>query len=344
MQEQYQNWLNAIEQSEMPEYKKQVYSGTVLALSETGAPVIFNPQHLALLIGIDHGMLKRMYYARDKFYRTYTIKKRSGGERLIEAPYPSLKMVQRWILDNILMPTAIIHPSSVGFTRGKTIVNNAIPHLGADVLLKMDIKDFFPSITEESVVQYFGALGYDTSLSRTLAYLCCKDGRLPQGAPTSPLLSNAIYRKMDMDLARLAYQEDLRYTRYADDLTFSGSRIPIPMIRSITSTVKSYNLRVNQEKTRRSGKASRKIITGVSISSGSITIPRERKRGIRQRVHYILTYGLYNHLKHIQSRDLLAGYRLLGELAYWHSVEPENQYVIEKMETLKHLLNKGRER
>ena len=130
MQEQYQNWLNAIEQSEMPEYKKQAYSGTVLALSKTGAPAILNPQHLALLIGIDHGMLKRMYYARDKFYRTYTIRKRSGGERLIEAPYPSLKMVQRWILDNILTPTAVIHPSSVGFARGKTIVDNARPHLG----------------------------------------------------------------------------------------------------------------------------------------------------------------------------------------------------------------------
>lgn len=344
MQEQYQNWLNAIEQSEMPEYKKQAYSGTVLALSKTGAPAILNPQHLALLIGIDHGMLKRMYYARDKFYRTYTIRKRSGGERLIEAPYPSLKMVQRWILDNILTPTAVIHPSSVGFARGKTIVDNARPHLGADVLLKMDIKDFFPSITEASVKRYFMALGYDVCLSGTLGYLCCKDGRLPQGAPTSPLLSNAIYRGMDMDLDRLAYQEDLRYTRYADDLTFSGSCIPVPMIKSISETVKEYNLRVNREKTRRSGKGSRKIITGVSISSGIITIHRERKRAIRQKIHYILTYGLYNHLKHTKSRDLLAGYRLLGELAYWHSVEPENQYVIEKMDALKQLLNKGRER
>lgn len=74
------------------------------------------------------------------------------------------------------------------------------------------------------------------------------------------------------------------------------------------------------------------------------TIPRERKRAIRQKIHYILTYGLYNHLKHTKSRDLLAGCRLLGELAYWHSVEPENQYVIEKMDALKQLLNKGRER
>lgn len=147
-----------------------------------------------------------------------------------------------------------------------------------------------------------------------------------------------------MDLDRLAYQEDLRYTRYADDLTFSGSCIPVPMIKSISETVKEYNLRVNREKTRRSGKGSRKIITGVSISSGIITIPRERKRAIRQKIHYILTYGLYNHLKHTKSRDLLAGYRLLGELAYWHSVEPENQYVIEKMDALKQLLNKGRER
>ena len=344
MQEPYQIWLKAIERSEMSEYNKQMYSNTVLALAQTGAPVILNTRHLALLIGIDHGILKRMYFARDKFYRSYTIKKRSGGERLIEAPYPSLKMVQRWILDNILTPTAIIHPSSVGFTRGKTIVDNASPHLGADFLLKMDIKDFFPSVTEASVGCFFKSLGYDLCLSGTLAYLCCKGGRLPQGAPTSPLLSNAIYRGMDVDLACLACQEDLRYTRYADDLTFSGDRIPIPLIKSITETVKAYNLRVNQEKTRRSGKGSRKIITGVSISSGIITIPRERKRIIRQKVHFILTYGLNSHLKHTQSRDLLAGYRLLGELAYWHSVEPENQYVIENMGALKRLLKNGQVR
>lgn len=340
MQEQYQNWLKAIEESEMLEYKKKMYSDMVLALSRTGAPVVFNLQHLALLIGIGHSMLRRMYYARDRFYRTYTIKKRSGGERLIESPYPSLKMVQRWILDNILLPSAEIHPSSVGFTRGKTIVDNAYPHLGSDVLLKMDIKDFFPSITEESVKHYFLALGYDAYMSGILGCLCCKDGRLPQGAPTSPILSNVLYRRMDIDLAGLAHQEGLRYTRYADDLTFSGARIPISIIKSIEGTVNSHNLRVNREKTRRSGKGSRKIVTGVSISSGIITIPRERKRAIRQKVHYILTYGLYDHLKHIQSRDLLAGYRLLGELAYWHSVEPENQYVIEMTRRLRCKLKK----
>lgn len=282
-----------------------------------------------------------MFYSRDKFYRSYTIKKRNGGERLIEAPYPSLKMVQRWILDIILAPSAVYHPSVVGFRQGKTILDNATPHLGHDVLLKMDIKEFFPSVTEPLVERYFMSLGYSLSLSGTLAYLCCKDYRLPQGAPTSPLLSNVLFVKMDWELDRIAVTEGLSYTRYADDLTFSGARIPIPFIKAVTEIAKDNNLRINKEKTRRSGKGSRKIITGVSISSGKPTIPRSLKREIRQKVHYILNYGLYDHLRHVGSRDLLVGYRLLGLLAYWHSVEPENQYVISNSKALSKLL-KGR--
>ena len=329
MQAQYQKWLNAIQSStELSVYEKELYSDSVLALSKTGAPVILTPKHMALLIGIPYPELRKMFYARDKFYRSYTIKKRNGGERLIEAPYPSLKMVQRWILDNILVPSAVYHHSAVGFRQGKTIVDNAMPHLGHDVLLKMDIKDFFPSVTEASVRKYFHSLGYQGGLSGTLAYLCCKDNRLPQGAPTSPLLSNVLFVKMDRELDRIAVMEGLSYTRYADDLTFSGARIPIPFIKTVTQVAKDNNLRINKEKTRRSGKGSRKVITGVSISSGKPTIPRSLKREIRQKVHYILNYGLYDHLKHIESRDLLAGYRLLGLLAYWHSVEPENQYVV----------------
>ena len=339
MQEQYQNWLNAILSStELSDYEKQSFSDSVLAFSRVGAPVILTVKHLALLIGIPYPELRKMFYARDRFYRSYTIKKRNGGERLIEAPYPSLKMVQRWILDNILAPSAVFHPAAVGFRQGKTIVDNATPHLGHDVLLKMDIKEFFPSVTEASVERFFLSLGYSLSLSGTLAYLCCKDGRLPQGAPTSPILSNILYVGMDLDLDRIAVTEGLSYTRYADDLTFSGARIPVPFIKAVTGVVEDYNLRINKEKTRRSGKGSRKVITGVSISSGKPTIPRSLKREIRQKVHYVLNYGLYDHLKHIESRDLLAGYRLLGLLAYWHSVEPENHYVISSSKALGELL------
>lgn len=342
MQEQYQKWIDAIKSSEMSESEKQFFSDSVSVLSQTGAPVILTPKHLALLIGIPYPELKKMFYARGRFYRSYTIKKRNGGDRLIEAPYPSLKMVQRWILDNILMPSATFHPSAVGFRKGKTIVDNAMPHLGHDVLLKIDIKDFFPSITEASVGRYFLSLGYTLSLSGTLAYLCCKDGRLPQGAPTSPILSNVLYVGMDIDLNRIAVTEGLSYTRYADDITFSGTHIPVPFIKAVTAEVKDYNLRINKEKTRRSGKGSRKVITGVSISSGKPTIPRTLKRDIRQKVHYILKYGLYDHLKHVESRDLLAGYRLMGLLAYWHSVEPENQYVLDSSRRLGKKLNHGK--
>lgn len=335
MQEQYLKWIAAIEQLDsVNDAQKESYKKIVAALSKSSAPVILNVRHFALLVGIDYNALKRMFYARDKFYRSFSIRKRSGGSRCIEAPYPSLKRVQRWILDNILLPTAIVHPSAVGFLPQKSIVDNARPHLGQPFLLKMDIKDFFPSITEAMVIRYFRNLGYDLSLSDTLAYLCCKDKRLPQGAPTSPLLSNVLFSDMDADLSRMAIEEDIRYTRYADDLSFSGTRIPIRVIGRVVDITGRYRLRINSEKTRRSGSKSRKIITGVSISCGKVTIPREIKREIRKKVYYVLKFGLYDHLKHIQSRDVLAGYRLLGLLAYWHSIEPGNQYVIDSSSKL----------
>ncbi|MBQ2167714.1 MAG: retron St85 family RNA-directed DNA polymerase [Prevotella sp.] len=340
MKEHYQIWLKAIEESNtMSENDKNAFSKVVIALSKSGAPVIFNVKHLALLIGVDFRALKRMLYVRDRFYRSFSIKKRNGGERLIEAPYPSLKMVQRWILDNILVPSAFVHPCSVGFISKKTITDNARPHLGHSVLLKMDIKDFFPSVTEELVRSYFSNLGYRSDLASTLAYLCCKDGRLPQGSPTSPMLSNVLFYEMDNQLSKIAFWDGLSYTRYADDLAFSGDRIRISIIDNVAAIVLKYGLRINNEKTRRSGSTSRKIITGVSVSSGEkLTIPREVKRVIRQKVFYVLKYGLTDHLKHIQSRDLLAGYRLLGLLAYWHSVEPENKYVLDSSKALGEML------
>lgn len=204
----------------------------------------------------------------------------------------------------------------------------------------MDIKDFFPSIREEDVLNFFGLMGYNDKVSLALSYLCCKDGCLPQGALTSPMLSNTMFYGMDVKLAELALQEDLSYTRYADDLTFSGQHIPIVITRTIEAVAAQNRLWVNREKTRRSGPKSRKIITGVSISSGKPTIPRERKRSIRQCAHYILTYGLHDHLYHTGSRDLLAGYCLLGELAYWHSIEPENQFVSETSSRLGEMLKR----
>ena len=340
MNEQYQKWLNAIRDSDLSDPFRRSSLATIEALSMSGAPVVLNLKHLALLVGVDYGVLHRMIHSIDKFYRSYTIKKRNGGERKIDAPYPSLKAVQSWIADSILAKTADPHPFSVGFVKGKRITDNASPHLGNQVLLKMDIKDFFPSIKEKSVRRHFRELGYDVKMSCLLASLCCKDSCLPQGAPTSPLLSNILYRPMDDELFCLAQSKGLSYTRYADDMTFSGNRISVSTINEVASIVRKYGLKINREKTRRSGKTSRKIITGVSISSGKMTIPRVVKREIRQKAHYMIQFGVGNYLNHIESRDLLVGYRLLGQLAYWHSVEPDNEYVLKTSDALIKVLKK----
>ena len=153
-------------------------------------------------------------------YNTFSIPKRSGGVREISTPSGELKEIQKKILHKLLgkLPT---HPCAVGFEKGHSIVTNAFDHQGADVVIKMDIRDFFAATGARRVERYFRRIGWDAPAARRLAELCAYQGSLPQGAPTSPRLSNLLNYQMDVRLAALANSVGARYTRYADDMTFS---------------------------------------------------------------------------------------------------------------------------
>lgn len=159
-------------------------------------------------------------WARGYEYARFTVPKRRGGLRPLEAPNEKLKALQRTVLHRLLnaLPT---HPAATGFTRGKSIVDNARPHAARGVVINLDLADFFPSITAERVEALFRSLGWDAAASTILTRICTSDGRLPQGAPTSPALSNLICKKLDARLAALVKRYGGVYTRYADDLTVS---------------------------------------------------------------------------------------------------------------------------
>lgn len=172
--------------------------------------------------------------------------------------------------------------------------------------------------------------------------MCCLYRHLPQGAPTSPALSNIVGYEMDKKLAALAAEYGLTYTRYADDLTFSGDVFSkeqiIPRIKQI---IRDEKFEPNHKKTRFINEYGRKIITGVSVSSGAkLTIPKARKREIRKNVYFILTKGLAEHQCQIGSSDPVYLKRLIGELCYWRSIEPDNAYVSDSINRLK-CLEKG---
>ncbi len=158
--------------------------------------------------------------ATELAYQEFTIPKRSGGRRTIAAPQPALKGLQRRILRR-LFSRLKSHPCATGFERGRSIVTNAAAHVRADVVVKMDLEDFFGSTEADRVRDYLRAIGWNADAADLLVRLCTHAGSLPQGAPTSPRLSNLVNYEMDARLAGLAGKLGGAYTRYADDITFS---------------------------------------------------------------------------------------------------------------------------
>lgn len=271
-------------------------------------------------------------------YTCFSLRKRSGGFRQINVPSTLLMSVQQTIYHRILISVPI-HPAAMGFRQGVCISENARAHLGKPCVLKVDLHDFFLSIRYTRVKAVFEEMGYPSPVARTLAELCCLKRKLPQGAPTSPALSNIVAISLDKKMEALARNHGLTYTRYADDMTFSGDSLSEDLLLpSIKQIVEEEGFTLNEKKTRFLSAHKRKIITGVSVSSGvKLTIPRAKKREIRKAVHFILTKGLQEHQTRIGSTDPVYLKRLLGYLAYWHSIEPENRYVIDSMAELKRL-------
>ncbi len=153
-------------------------------------------------------------------YRTFDIPKRDGRTRTICAPAPELRDVQRRILQRVLRRLRA-HPAAHGFERDRSIVTNAECHAGQAVVARLDVRDFFPSTRARRIEDYFRKIGWDRESAALLTRLCAWKGALPQGAPTSPRLSNLVNYRLDARLSGLAKAAGAVYTRYADDITFS---------------------------------------------------------------------------------------------------------------------------
>ena len=293
----------------------------------------------AALLGVQVNRLEEILNNVSGHYQEFWMRKRSGGYRMISAPDKDLQAIQSTIYSRILSSVTIVHPAAVGFRCGRSVVDNAAPHLGKRYVLKMDIHDFFGSIRSPRVRQTFKKIGYPENVSKVLGALCCLHRHLPQGAPTSPALSNIVGYEMDRKLAALAAEYGLTYTRYADDLTFSGDVFPkeqiIPQVKRI---IRDEKFEPNHKKTHFMNQSSRKIITGVSVASGvKLTIPKSKKREIRKNVYFILTKGLAEHQRRIGSHDPAYLKRLIGMLCYWRAIEPDNTYASDSIAALKRL-------
>jgi len=260
-------------------------------ISKHSLPLIATVEELAKAMNTSVGTIRYLAYNRivskTTHYKRFFIPKKTGGQRLISTPMPKLKQAQYWVLENILNKIAV-QDSAHGFIKKRSIVSNALPHVKAEVVVNIDMKDFFPTITYPRVKGVFQSFGYSEQIATILALICTEaecdqielDGEiyyaagmerfLPQGAPTSPALTNIICRKLDARLKGLATKLNFQYTRYADDLTFSASGEATANLKTLMGFMKKIireeKLFIHPDKVRVLRKGARKEVTGIVVN------------------------------------------------------------------------------
>jgi retron-type reverse transcriptase len=326
--------------------------GDRAALVKSGLPELMTLSDIASAMNLTTEDLVWLCYERSTtetdHYTRFEIPKRSGGSRLISSPKPKMRTAQSWINLNILEK---LTPSKYcyAFRPKISIVDNARQHLGKGVIVKLDVKDFFPSITFNRIRGYFEFLGYNPGVATVFGLLCTDAPRvritikgrsqivaigarsLPQGACTSPALANLIASRLDTRLAGLinTFKGEWSYTRYADDLTFSTSDTKPEigqLIAAVGHIAKDENFEIKAEKTRIMRSPRRQSVTGLIVGD-EVRIPKATIKKMRALFHNIESKG-----KEVVSEEL--GKDAInvahGYWAYLHMVNPTqaNKYLI----------------
>ena len=317
-------------------------NSNVAELKRRALPVLSSPADVAEALQLSIGELRWLAFhnicATRIHYVQFEVTKRSGGSRQLAAPHRKLARCQHWIEHEILNKLSV-HEAANGFVKERSIVTNAQPHVAADVIVNLDLRDFFPSITFPRVQGLFRKLGYSPAAATVLALLCTECPRqaaefagvkyhvavgersLPQGACTSPALSNLIAYKLDCRLAGLAKKRAWNYTRYADDLSFStlaGDASPQAMISQVRRIVEDEHFSLNEKKSRVLRPSSRQMVTGVVVNERT-NAPRKLVRRIRAILHQAKTDGLA-----AQNRESHANFPawLEGQIGYISMLNP----------------------
>ena len=304
-------------------------------LLEKGLPVIYDVEHFSNLVGVKPDYLYIMANAQNQFYRRFRIPKNNGKSRLISAPLPLLKDVQTFILENILCKIPC-HPCAKAYIKKKSLKDNAKFHRNQEKLLKIDLADYFPSLSSKRVYAYFISLGYSKALCSLFSGLCTLSGSLPQGAPTSPYLSNLLTMQLDQQLFELCQDNGtLRYTRYADDISISGSfdaRVIIPKVYKI---IRMNGLLPNTDKTHVIGQHMQQNVTGIVVNK-RVQVPKNYRKKIRLEMYYITKFGLSEHLSRSLPECSADEYvsQLLGRISYCLQINPKDNEMRGYKETI----------
>jgi retron-type reverse transcriptase len=261
------------------------------------------------------------------FYEEIKLRKKGRKHRdEFRVVYKAISQTLRLLQKNIataLSACTVFADCVQGFTAKRSIVSNAKRHLAAKVLVHADIKDFFDSIKLVQIEEAFQSLGCNAVVSSTLARVCSLNGFLPQGSNASPILANMVCRNLDTDLLALASATSSVYTRYADDITFSGDQVPSESAIRRSLNTHGFELRNGKCRTQKKGRA--QYVTGLTVSDASYPrVPRRKKRQLRLELYYLQKFGIEDHLAHTGSDEPQHWLesRIEGWIRFIHSVEP----------------------
>ena len=253
----------------------------------------------------------------EKNYRIYKIKKHNGKYRTIYEPSKTLKQIQKRILVNILNNKKISKYAKA-YYKGICLKDNAFPHVNKEMILKLDIKNFFENISFLDVYNSCFSIDYfPKSVGMLLTYLCTYDDHLTQGSPTSAYISNLVMKEFDEELGLWCEEKNISYTRYSDDMTFSGEFSPNEIIIKVRKMLYKLGLELNDSKIHVIYNSSNQNVTGIVVNE-KMQVNIKYRNKIRQEIYYINKFGLDSHLEkrgiNIKPKNYLN--KLYGRILY----------------------------
>lgn len=289
---------------------REEFESDIRSLSDQGLPPITSVRCLATLFGFSSKLVGSIKSRPERYYRTYYIPK-GKARRRIDSPRVALKVIQKWF--GYHLEQALTFPEPVcGFVSGRSAIWGAAAHCGADWVYSVDIVDFFRNVKLDTIVYRLTKIGYPTHGSALAGALTTYEGALPQGSPASPVLSNLVFQEADSMLVQLAEKHRSRYTRYADDIVFSGhGTFPEALSRNVKDVVEKHGWRLSSKKEDLATRPKRLKVYGLLVDGDKPRLTKGYRNKIRAFKHLIGAGRVAD-----EDRP-----RLLGHLAYAASVE-----------------------
>ena len=281
----------------------------------------------------DLGLSAKTLYAvsnnLNKHYRKASLPKKSGGYRNLSVPDEVLKSIQKQIAEVLLIHMPVSRYAKA-YRFGSSTLRNAKHHVGKQVVLKLDILHFFDSIRYSTVKdRVFPEEIYAEPLRILLTMLCYHKDALPQGAPSSPAITNIILYEFDELIGQWCRERSIAYTRYCDDMTFSGDFDPAEIIRFVRPELKKMGFLLNEQKTRIQRPGQQQTVTGIVVNE-KLSIPADYRRKLRQELYYCRKFGIQEHLQKIGLEISEETYRmqLLGKVNYVLRIHPDDKKIL----------------